>query len=91
MQWGGLATEDSGSYDAYQIVNRKGYVLRYTLHYNPKIASFRKNCHTVLMMGIENCTVTDIKREGSETVRVFYYDSNFECKGYEETKTNVDV
>ena len=83
LQWGGLATEDSGSYDKHEIVTRKGYVERYLLYNNPKIPLFRKSCHTILMIGIENCTVTDIKREGSETVKVFYYDSNFECKGYE--------
>lgn len=37
---------------------------------------FRQNCHTTLMLGIENCKVTSVTIDSEETLTIFCYDSN---------------
>lgn len=74
MQYGGLGT-------------KAGCVI-YAKSENGALSRFRQYCHTVLMIGIENCKIKDIKVNKGESLSIYYYDSNCEYKGY-VTKSNV--
>lgn len=89
MQLGLITTTYKGNILVDNDVRRPGYIVRFTTQML-KTMSFRKYCHTVLMIGIENCKVKDIKINNNETLYIFYYDSNCEYKGY-ENGTNVQT
>lgn len=37
---------------------------------------FFQNCHTILMLGIEECTITNVATESGETLTIVCYDAN---------------
>lgn len=96
MQLGQLATTTNTQYGVnpqtgvsnwqYDITCT-GYVRR-IMEYDT--SSFKRYCHTVMMLNIENCTVTNISAANGETLTIFYYDANCKCKGY-VSGTNIST
>jgi hypothetical protein len=74
MQLGGLGT-------------KTGYVIC-ARNQSGALKTFRQYCHAVLMIGVENCKIKDIKGNAGENLSIYYYDSNCEYKGY-VSKSNV--
>lgn len=70
-----------------QISTSTGYIIC-ARNQSGALKTFRQYCHTVLMIGIENCKIKDIKVNAGENLYIYYYDSNCEYKGY-VYKTNV--
>ena len=72
MQGGAITTSSPAS--GTTTVEKYNYVGGTGVTSNDEV--FFKSCHTVLMLCIENCSITNISVATGETLTVFFYDSN---------------